>query len=186
MLNILPCVEKYLLKCWVNSHQLSPNWCISRPWYHSLAKCCKVCLNLLLYSTLSNSIASIQSSVASKWTSSLSLGSPLNTGGGILTWGLTSSSPELVSTLSSVSLLPKGLAFHFSYMCIEGHLPWKPCAGEQLIDQYLKCVHMDPDHIIPCHCTRTCCWCLLFLVFLWEFLLFLHSHHLLSGPSLMG
>ena len=88
----LPCVEKYLLKCVVNLCQFPRKSFKFKPWYHSRAKCCKVCLKLSMKSSGPIHIASIQSDAANKCASGLSPGNPLKTGGGILTLGLLLSS----------------------------------------------------------------------------------------------
>ena len=87
-----PWVEKYLLKCLVNSSQSPWKVSLSKLWYHSQAKWFRVCLNLSIYWSSLECIASIQSSVAYMWVSGLSPGSPLKMGGGIFTLGVSSSS----------------------------------------------------------------------------------------------
>ena len=124
----LPWVEKYLLKCWVNSCQLPPNGSRSKPWYHSLAKFCSVCLNLSMLSFLSKSMASIQSSVANKWASGHSPGSPLNRGGGILTQGL-----RLSSSSESELSLPEGVLPRCSALCVKDCLLGQCCAEQLLV-----------------------------------------------------
>ena len=101
-------------------------------------------------------------------------------GGGILTQGLaSSSSPESESPLSSVVFLPKGLAFHFLLLECQGLPSIKASHRAATNWSILEAYPCESRSIIPCHRTHACChWHLLFLVFLWEFLLFLPSHHL--------